>query len=315
MIFTRNDDFYMSPPAIKYIVQQLYAGVGIRLYETGSIDLTGVSRRDVARLREPSEPLHPDLRESVSMCTSYVTFDARQPPFDDPNVRQAFALATDKRQYIDVTQYGLGIPAKGLYPPALPGYNPNLKGLGFDPALARQRLAQSRYGNATALPPIVFTSQGFGSDVDPNVAALVDMWHTNLGVSIQVENLEPDNADDELHAGHHGQLLIFNWCADYPDPENFADVLFHTGAQQNLGNYSNPALDALLEKARVERDSQKRIEMYGQAEEMLTNDAAAIFLGHPLSFSLVKPYVKGYVITPVHVPLTRYLSLDPTKRK
>ena len=97
-----------------------------------------------------------------------------------------------------------------------------------------------------------------------------------------------------MQHGEHGQLYSFGWCADYPDPENFADVLFHTGAQQNMGHYSNQQLDALLDQARVEQDVQRRIALYQQAEQLIVDDTPAIFLGHGLSFVLVKPYVKGY---------------------
>jgi ABC-type oligopeptide transport system substrate-binding subunit len=99
------------------------------------------------------------------------------------------------------------------------------------------------------------------------------------------------------------------WCADYPDPENFADALFHTGATQNASHYSNPQVDTLLENARVEKDVSKRIEMYQQAEQMIVNDAPAVFLTHPIGHELVKPYVKGYVFSPIGIPDERYLSL------
>jgi len=310
-IYQRNDDFYLAPPAIPYIVVRLYEGVGIRMYETGDVDLTGVSLYDAERVRDPQEPLHGDLREGVNMCTSYVTLDVAQPPFDDPKVRQAFALAVDRRRYVDVVLRGVGIPAHGLYPPALPGYSASLRGLEFDPALARQRLAESTYGGASKLPPIIFTTSGFGSDVGSSVAALAAMWHDNLGVTIRIENIEPNKAQDELHAGHHGQLLSYGWCADYPDAENFADALFHSRAQQNLGHYSNPELDRLLEEARVERDVGQRLGLYQRAEQIIVDDAAAIFLVHSLSFVLVKPYLKGYELTPIAVPIERYLSLDP----
>jgi oligopeptide transport system substrate-binding protein len=310
-LYERNDDFYLTPPAIRYIVVQLYAGIGIRMYETGEIDMTGIGAYDLERVRDPSEPLHRDLIEGVSMCTSYVSFDAAQPPFEDPKVRQAFALAVDRQRYSDLVLRGSGIPARGLYPPALPGYSAGLRGLDFDPDLARRRLAESTYGGVAKLPPIIFTRGGFGSEVGPSVATLIAMWQQHLGVTIQVENLEPNKAQDELHAGHHGQIFSSGWCADYPDPENFADALFHSSAQQNLGHYANPALDRLLEQARIERDVTKRIQMYQQAEQQIVDDAPAIFLSHSLSFVLVKPRIKGYVLTPIAVPIERYLSIGP----
>jgi ABC-type oligopeptide transport system substrate-binding subunit len=105
-------------------------------------------------------------------------------------------------------------------------------------------------------------------------------------------------------------LFSGGWCADYPDPENFADVLFHTGSAQNNGGYSNPQLDALLEAARTEQDVTQRIALYQQAEQMIVDNAAALFTTYSLTYQLVKPYVKGYVFTPIDIPIERYMWLE-----
>jgi oligopeptide transport system substrate-binding protein len=199
----------------------------------------------------------------------------------------------------------------GLYPPALPGFNLNLQGLPYDPAGARQLLVQSKYGGPAGLPPIIYTNAAIGNDAGASVSAIVQMWEQNLGVKITVENLDPDRYYDLLNSGQHGQIFDGGWCADYPDPENFADVLFHSEAQQNLGHYSNPALDAILAQARVEQNVTHRIELYQQAEAMIVQDAPALFTVHGISYVLVKPYVKGYVLTPIDIPLERYMWLEP----
>jgi ABC-type transport system substrate-binding protein len=132
-----------------------------------------------------------------------------------------------------------------------------------------------------------------------------------LGVTITVNNLEPEVMLDELHKGNHGQIVSSGWCADYPDPENFADVLFHTGTAMNYSNYNNPTLDNILENARVETDVAQRIDLYQQAEQIIVDDAPAIFLTHSLSYVLVKPYIKGYTLSPVSTfPGIRYLWMD-----
>jgi oligopeptide transport system substrate-binding protein len=140
---------------------------------------------------------------------------------------------------------------------------------------------------------------------------MAQMWQQNLGVTITIENLEPDKFNDLLYSGQHGQLFSGGWCADYPDPENFADVLFHTDAQQNTGKYSNPALDEILDQARLERNVTKRIQLYQQAEQMIVQDAPALFIMHGVSYELVRPDVKGFVLTPITIPLERYLWLQP----
>ncbi|MFT3892932.1 MAG: peptide ABC transporter substrate-binding protein [Anaerolineales bacterium] len=308
MVYEANPDFYLGKPSIPYIIVDLYSGVSQQLYETGDVDIAGVY--SIERFTDPTEPLHNELRTGVSLCTGYVVFDATQPPFDDANVRKAFSMAFNRQQYIDVVWSGHALPANGLYPPGLPGFNLQLKGLSYDPAQARELLKQSKYGGPEGLPPIVFTNSGIGTYVSGDVAAMAQMWKQNLGVTITVENIESNFYSDQIYSGNHGQLFDGGWCADYPDPENFADALFHTGSQQNNGGYSNPQLDTLLEAARVEPDVSKRIAMYQQAEQMLVDDAAALFTVHYLSYELVKPYVKGYVQTPIDIPIERYMWLE-----
>jgi oligopeptide transport system substrate-binding protein len=310
IIYEANPDFYLGAPSIPYIVVQLYSGVGIRLYESNEIDISGVSRFDADRFLDPTEPLHNELVTGVDLCTGFVTFDTTRPPFDDVNVRKAFSMAFDRQKYLDVVLSGHALPANGLYPPALPGFNLALKGLPYDPAQARELLEQSSYGGPNGLPPIVFTDAGIGSSIASDVAAMAEMWEQNLGVTITVENIEYNFYLDQIYSGNHGQLFSSGWCADYPDPENFADVLFHSGSTQNNGSYSNPELDALLEAARVERDVTKRIQMYQQAEQIIVDDAAVLFTTHSLSYQVVKPYIQGYVFTPIDIPIERYMWLD-----
>ena len=308
MVYQANADFYLSPPSIPYVIVNLYAGNSQRLYESGEVDIA--SAYSVERFLDPTEPLHDELLTGVNLCTGYVVFDVTQPPFDDINVRQAFSMAFDRQKYIDVVLTGRALPAHGIFPPGLPGFNIGLVGLPFDPERARQLLAESSYGGAKSLPTIIFTNAGIGSNIGADVAALAQMWQQTLGVTITVENLEPNYYYDKIYSGQHGQLFSAGWCADYPDPENFADVLFHSQSAQNNGGYFNPTVDSLLERARTETDIPKRIALYQQAEEMVVDDAPVLFTVHWLSYQLVKPYVKGYVFTPIDIPIERYIWLE-----
>ena len=310
IVYEANQDFYLGAPSIPYVVFKLYAGDDVRLFETGDVDIAGVGLYDVERMLNPNEPLNRNLVTGVDLCTSYVTFDTTQPPFDDANVRKAFSMAFDRQRYVDVLYRGVALPAEGLYPPGLPGFDYNLQGLPFDPEQARELLKQSKYGGPEGLPEIIYTNAGIGSYIGGNVAALAEMWQDYLGVKIKVENLDYNFYYQQIFSGNHGQIFDGGWCADYPDPENFADVLFHTGVPQNQGGYSNPELDTLLEAARIEPDVTKRIAMYQEAERIIVNDAPVIFTTHSLSYQLVQSYVKGYVNTPISISAERFMWLE-----
>jgi ABC-type oligopeptide transport system substrate-binding subunit len=136
-----------------------------------------------------------------------------------------------------------------------------------------------------------------------SAALLTDMWAEVLGVDVRVEGIDWESFYEEVDAGRYGQILEDGWCADYPDPEDFLDLLFHSGSSLNHANYSNPEFDDLVESAQTEPDVQRRMQLYQQAEQLLLSDSPAIFLTHPgPSYAVWKPYVYGYVPSPIGVP-------------
>ena len=309
-LYERNDDYYFDPPAIPYVAELLNSGEEVRLYESGQVDFAYVGGAYVNRFLNKGDKLQREFHSAMSMCTSFVAFDNTQPPFDDVRVRQAFSVAFDRQRYLDLIFHNHALPAVGLYPPALPGYNAHVSGWEYDPQRARELLAASRYGAPENLPPIVFTAAGYGTYTSSGVSALVQMWQNTLGITITVENLEPDKFHDEINAGHHGQLFEDSWCADYPDPENFADVLFHSASQYNHSHYRNTQVDAWLEEARVATDVTQRLKLYQMAEQQIIADAPVIFVSHGRSYFLLRPYVKGFQFTPIAIAIERYLSLE-----
>jgi len=308
-VYERNEDFYLGAPAIRYMVVRLYSGIPIRLYESDEIDIAAVYWYDVPRVSDPENPLHAELWSGADLCTSYIVFDNTRPPFDDPKVRRAFSLAFDRRQFVNIIYDGAALPAAGLYPPGMPGRREGLDSLRFDPEEARALLSESAYAGKE-FPVVVMTDSGYGSNIHPDIAAMVSMWRKYLGVTLRVENLQPEKFWDEITAGRRGQMWSGGWCADYPDPENFADLLFHSGTGSNQGGYSNPELDAILESARAEPDAEKRIRLYQQAEDIILRDVPVLFTIHSLSNILIKPFIRGFVYTPIDIPIERYLSID-----
>jgi len=90
--------------------------------------------------------------------------------------------------------------------------------------------------------------------------------------------------------------------ADYPDPHNFLDNLFYSGSDNNVFGYSNLELDALLDEAATEQDSDTRLSMYQQAEQMVVEEAPCLPLWFGMNYILVKPYVTGYELNPLGIP-------------
>jgi oligopeptide transport system substrate-binding protein len=289
----RNINYYGKISNVEFVQFQMYTGNPIDLYELGQIDVAGFTTDYIDRVTDNTGTLYNEYHESPLLDFSWIGFNVSKPPFDDVNVRKAFSMAFDKDKIIALTLRNLVQRADGILPPGIPGYNENLVGLDFNVAKAKELIAASKYGSVENLPPITFTTSGYGGVITSTLEAIIAEWRDNLGVEVKVRQLESDffiyHLNDELD-----NMYDMGWVADYPHPQDFLDVLFHTGAEYNYGKYSNTPLDALLEQAGVEQDTAKSLQMYRQAEQMLVDDAAAIPLWFGRNYILVKPYIQGY---------------------
>ena len=307
LVFERNDKYY-APASLRYVVYLLNkAGTSISYFEGGDIDIAPLGNEAAKRVLSPDDPLHDQLQSTTSLCTSLLQLNNSMPPLDDPNVRKALALAVDKDQILKLIAEGMDNRSDSVLPPAMPGFSPDLPKQVFDPQAARQALQDSKY--AVSMPKITINAHGYAGYEDPTISALIDMWKKNLGIQVEVRYLEPENFT-EIARKQHDQIVLYGWCADYPDPQNFLDVLYHSGSDFNVSGYANTEVDSLLEKAQVEADPGKRLDLYHQVEVLLLEDHATIPLLNYVNYELVSPRITGFTLTPMDVPFVQRITLN-----
>jgi oligopeptide transport system substrate-binding protein len=293
LVLERNNRYYGQMASVEFVEFQFLSGQPMNMYETGQIDVAGVTVDYIDRVTDTAGPFYKELQESPELSFSWIGFNTEKPPFDDLNVRKAFTLAIDKDKIIALSLRNLVQRADGILPPGMPGYNKDLVGLKYDVNEAKALIASSKYGGVSNLPPITLTTAGYGGAISSVLEAIISQWRDNLGVEVTVRQLEPDRYMYHL-IEEKDNMFDMGWIADYPHPQNFLDVLFHTGAENNFAGYTNPALDVLLEKAGIEPDTARSMGMYQQAEQMLVDDAAVLPLWFGRNYVLVKPYLQGY---------------------
>ena len=149
----------------------------------------------------------------------------------------------------------------------------------------------------------MITVPGTGGSVGLDLEVILEMWRTQLNVDVEIQQVEWATFLQDLNDKRLQAFAGLGWQADYPAPQDFLDILFHSKSQLNHSAYSNPSVDQLLEKARVAPEWEDRKALYNQAEQMIVDDVPWI----PLWFSgenviLLKPYVQAYKVTPLVVP-------------
>lgn len=308
VVILQRFDGYYAPASLEYLISPgsgLPGATGRETYLAGAWDAANVSAGSLDEIRA-NEFLSGQVREFDQLLTVFIAIDGTKPPFDDPQVRRAFLMALDRERLIEEIYGGNVAPAKGLLPPGMPGYTDSLRGVPYDPEMARRLLAGSAY--ASDFPEVVFTAVDVDGEPPRLVRFMVDAWREELGIDVQVELFEPDVYYYGLE-GVAKNLFHFGWQADYPDPENFLDLLLHSHSLE--GKYVNDRFDDLIARARVEQDREARLSLYREAEQLLVDEAGILPIYHGKDYLLVGPHVQGFGLTPLGQPDVGGITLLP----
>lgn len=266
-------------------------------YEAGELDvIDSVPFNEIDKLKQGDE-----FQMITQLGTYYYCFNVTRPPFDNVNVRKAFALALDKEDLANKVRKS-GVPATSFVPPGVPdtAAGKDFREVGGDyfptkaqPEEARRLLAEAGYPEGNGLPNVTFVFNN--SEEHQMIAeAALEMWKKNLGITnINIQNQEWAVFINTRQNGDF-QIARHGWLGDYNDPMTFLD-LFTTGNGNNDAQWSNQQFDELINKARLATDEAERMAALHEAEKLMMEDAIMIPILHYTENTMIKPYVKGLV--------------------
>lgn len=272
-----------------------------QLHATYSLPLSKVQRAE--------RDNNPALRIDRNMETFFFRVNVRKPPLDDARIRRALALALDRQTIGDKILPGGRTPAPSFVPPLLKGYTPPA-GQRYDPAAARQLLAEAGHPNGAGLPAIEILYNN--SEINRLVAeAIQQMWHRDLGVDVRLVNQEYKTVFANRRNGDY-QILLGSWTADYLDATTFLD-LWRSDSGNNHTGWKDPAYDALSDEANRIADPAARAAVLAKAEALVLESAPIIPVYFNTHVYYLHPAVKGWQPTPTDHSDFRYVSLEAGK--
>lgn len=296
--YTPNVNYWYQVPKVSIDFAFITdSAVAFEAYKNNEFDIVGLAAEDLEVVQADPQ-LSQEANIYPGSCSFAVMFHQLKEPFNDQKVREAFAHALDREAWVRDVLRGLGSPTLTWIPKGFPGYDAEENRWGFDPEAALQAIADSSYGSIENLPPITLTF----SDTPRNRTRnewLAAKFKEVLGIDVKLDPVESTTYTAlTKDISTAPQTFILGWCADYPDPQNWLSVYWRTGAFGQRIGYSNPELDALLERADTELDPEKRAQLYADAQRLLTDGAPVAFMWNNVNAYLVKPWVSGIVKTP-----------------
>jgi len=227
-----------------------------------------------------------DMQGTPALRLTYFGFQHLLTPFNNIKVRQAFNYAIDRRNIVKYTLQGEGEPAEyGMVPPAFKDYDTaGYAGFRFNPEKAKKLMAEAGFPDGKGFPVVSLEINAAGGDRNRSIAEVVTkMLKDNLNVEVKIDQMPMGQHIENMETGK-SKFFRTGWVADYPDPETFLTLLSSVNipakmedkSYLNPGRYKNAKFDSLLVAALKEIDPKKRFDLYKQADQTATNDAATM---------------------------------------
>lgn len=311
IVFVPNANYVKDKPTIK-VISTFYkdAATTYQAYKNGQVDQAAVPT-DFLNEQQNSKEYH----KVPVLSIFYYGLNFMAKPFDNLNIRKAFALALNKDEMMKVVFKDVDVPTNHIVPSGMPGYDENLKGpdgttsTAGNPTLAKQLfdkgLKEGGYANAAALPEIKFQYASGSADTDKEIAVAVQQWKDVLGVNVKAvpTDFETLSASLPKTVGNASvQMFESGWGDDYPDPQDFLTLQFAAGSPNNQTNWgqnktTDSAIQVQVQKALnaadTEQDATKRMQAYNDAEQTLVNEVAWLPIFQLARSRVLKSYVMG----------------------
>ncbi|MGE0763430.1 MAG: peptide ABC transporter substrate-binding protein [Bdellovibrionales bacterium] len=304
LVLERNDLYHGEKAKTKYVLAYMIneMSTAINLFDSKKLDFQySLPSRELRQLRQRKE-----YRESGILGIYYYGFNVRKPPFNDPRVRKAFAMGVDRKQVTEMLAGGQ-IPLSGWIPAGMFGYESD-RGLKFNVEEANKLLDQAGYKDRSRFPKIKL---GFNTNEDhqrvaENVQAQIKK---NLGIDIEMANEEWKVYLATLRSNTPA-IFRLGWLADYPDPDNFMNLMASYSENNHTG-WKNKKYDDQVSKAVSITDKEKRRKVYSDAQKMLTEDEVPAWpIYSMVSQVLIDERVKGLKENAMNRYLFKTVSLQ-----
>ena len=274
-------------------------------YRNGELDIIGdFPPGEIDWLsREMPEHLH----ISPLLSIMYLVFNVTEPPFDDPRVRRALALAIDRELITDRVLQSAEVPSPSFVPPMVANYRSAVTVAAADTDHAAKLLAAAGYGDDN---PLRITLRYIaGADNKKVHVAIAAMWQA-IGVETTLHHAELNAHFAELRQGAF-QVAQAGWFGEN-NPEHYLELLMSTTGDVNYGRFADPETDALMARAKDTVALDARLDLLQQAEVAGLSLNPVVPLYAVTIRSLVNPRVTGWHPTSRNVHPARYLGVRAT---
>jgi len=297
IIMERFDDYYggatdiepVGPACVDRVIFKIIPETASRVAALLSGDVDIINELPTFSIEQVKNNPNTDVMTVNGTRSFFIAMNMEGEFFDDPKVRQAVAHAIDKDLIIDRILGGNAAGIEGILSPDAFGAS-ELPSYDYDPEKSMALLAEAGYPDGIE---VTMDVEGAFKDTAEAIASLL----TNAGIKTSVavgEGAQLSNKWRTKGEPKSGDMYFSSWGNGSLDPFDIFTPTHRSNDRGNSAGYANPELDALLDAAAVELDSEKRAAMYREAELIVNRDLPYVYLWVPQDIYGVSKRLSGW---------------------
>ncbi|WP_338449047.1 peptide ABC transporter substrate-binding protein [Niallia oryzisoli] len=281
IVLEKNEDYWDADTVkLKNITMIMVndPNTELSMFDSGELDWAGMPTGNLPQDALPALKDEGRLHtESIAGIYNY-KLNTTVEPFNNANIRKAFALAINRQELIDNVTQGGQLPAMAIVPPTM--FPENEKGYFKDNDVKKAKeylkkgLEELGYKDVSEMPPVAL-SYNTDEGHQKIAQAVQDMWKQNLGVEVTLNNAEWKVYIEQVQSLDYN-IARMGWLGDFNDPINFLEAYYSATGGNNDTGWENKDFQALLDQSATESDPEKRQDLLKQAEEIFMDEMPVI---------------------------------------
>jgi len=216
-----------------------------------------------------------DIFNNFSAAVHLMALNNGAAPFNDARVRRAINYGVDVQGIIDSAFFGLGVPSGSPIIPGLSVYYNDSLSYPYNPETARALLEEAGFNNEKRLSFEIAVPSNYTMHVD--TAQVITGQLAKIGVDATIKLVDWPTWLSDVYQGRNYMATIISVDSAVVAPKNFL-LRYQSQAGGNFFNYKSDTFDALLSSILTEMDEAKRIQLYKEAQRVITEDAANVYI-------------------------------------
>jgi ABC-type transport system substrate-binding protein len=290
-VFVANPNYFLAKPYFERVIYRAVPSAGSRATLLKSRQVHWVERPSLQQVAEFKTDRALKIEDTFGRSIASLRMNVGFKPFDDVRVRRAFNHALNRDALRKAVFFDLAEDAKSIVPPIVAAYDPSHFAYPYDPAKARALLAEAGHANGLEVELIYGSEYWWDEPCSIHVADQLKAVGINAKpTKIPLTELRARGAinrmDMPFFAFEDGPIVL--------DPVYTMYLLAHSQGVSNRARYANPAVDKLIDEARVTLDQDKRFGLMREAQKLWMQDSPWMLTVYPTIFEAMAPNIVGW---------------------